>query len=255
MTDAMPLDGMVFVPAGPFVMGSDPGEGETNEEPEHVVTLSAYYVDAREVTNAQWRACVTAFGCTEPSLPDSNTRSGYYTDVAYDDYPVIYVNQSQADAYCAWVGKRLPTEAEWEKAARGGCECVAPTECGLEDERVYPWGTASPACSLANFNPGTSCVAGGDTDAAGVRSPAGDSPYLTADMAGNVREWVADWYTPTYYAESPSTDPPGPTDGAARVVRGGAWSNNSLYLRLARRSFAPTTDQVDDIGLRCARSL
>jgi len=253
LADALPLGAMVYVPAGPFVMGSDTGEGAADEEPEHVVTLSAFYIDVYEVTNAQWRACVAASGCTAPSSSDSNTRTGYYTDTMYNDYPVIHVDWNQASAYCAWAGKRLPTEAEWEKAARGGCEIKAPATCGPEDERTYPWGDADPTCDLANGNLGGYCVAGGDTDAVGARSPGGDSPYGVTDMAGNVYEWVWDWYAIDYYALSPSADPPGPASGTTRVERGAAYTGLASTLRAARRNDFDPTGVGDRFGVRCAR--
>ena len=255
MPDAGAIVGMVFVPAGSFVMGSDPGEGnDPDEEPEHTVTLSPYYIDVHEVTNAEWRACVTAGGCTAPSSANSNTRTDYYTNATFDNYPVIYVSWNQASAYCTWAGKRLPTEAEWEKVARGGCEVVPPSTCGPEDERTYPWGDALPTCFLANYNPGPYCVSGGDTNAVGARSPAGDSPYGAQDMAGNVWEWVADWYASAYYGSSPSTDPAGPASGTARGARGGSWFNDATYLRAASRGVADAIVQSKLIGLRCART-
>jgi serine/threonine-protein kinase len=245
--------GTVLIPAGPFVMGSDSAEGYVEEEPEHIVTVSSYCMDVTEVTNAMWEACVSAGQCAAPANTSSGSRAPYYGNSTYDSYPVIYVNWSQAQAYCMWAGKRLPTEAEWEKAARGGCEKVAPSTCGPEDERTYPWGEAVPTCSLSNFNTGT-CV--GNTDAVGARSPAGDGPYGTQDMLGNVGEWVADWYSDTYYASSPSTDPSGPTTSATyRVVRGGSWYQAEMYQRVARRTYTNPGTLYDFIGVRCAKTL
>jgi formylglycine-generating enzyme required for sulfatase activity len=132
---------------------------------------------------------------------------------------MTYVDWAAAVTYCEWAGKRLPTEAQWEKAARGGCEMVAPTECGPEDERNYPWGDSAPTCVLANIQ---GCVGG--TEPVGSH-PAGDSPYSLHDMAGNVSEWVADWYSETYYETCAAgcIDPEGPATGTTRVIRGGSW--------------------------------
>ena len=244
---------MALVPAGDFVMGSDPGEGGSVERPEHVVTLSAYQIDRHEVTNVEYRLCEAAGACTAPESLNSHTRLGYHTAAAYDDYPVIYVNWVQSGAYCAWAGKRLPTEAEWEKAARGGCEVVAPSTCGPEDERTYPWGETPPMCSLANYYVAFYCV--GDTDAVGAR-PAGDSPYGAHDMAGNVLEWVADWYSLDYsWCAGGCTDPTGGPElgsGGNRVLRGGRW--NAEAMRISARDGGTEGISYDWFGLRCARS-
>lgn len=251
--DTCPAE-MVYVPCGPFVMGSDPGEGFDDERPEHTVALSGYCIDRAEVTNAQWRSCVAAGGCRPPAGgPSSRTRADYHANPAFDDYPVINVDWDQATAYCARAGKRLPTEAEWEKAARGGCETIAPAACGIEDERTYPWGDSSPTCDIAGF---FGCLR--DTSGVGARSPAGDSPYGAQDMAGNVWEWVADWYDAACYATCASDclDPAGPgssVDGT-RVQRGGSWSSDPGLLRAAHRVRSNPSNAADDVGLRCART-
>jgi serine/threonine-protein kinase len=243
---------MVRVPAGPVVVGSDPGEGDTDEEPEHVVVLSEFCIDTFEVTNRDWLQCQAGGGCSRPHASGSRTRLNYIGSPEFDDFPVINVDWNEATAYCAWVGKRLPTEAEWEKAARGGCEVVAPASCGPEDERTYPWGDAAPDCTLANF---VACV--GDTTPVDAH-PAGASPYGAMNLADNVSEWVADWYAGSIYAtcaDGSCVDPQGPPSGSERVHRGGSWESTAAYVRCANRFRQVDGYSFDNLGFRCAASL
>ena len=240
-----PVD-MVYIPAGAFIMGSD--DGEADERPAHTVYLNAYWIDRYEVSNALYATCVLAGVCSPPTQTNSETHPSYYTDLRFKSYPVIYVDWYQAQTYCAWRGARLPSEAEWEKAARGA------------DGRRYPWGETFDAtrlnfcdasCDLSWANPN---VNDGYADTAPVDAyPLGASPYGVYNMAGNVWEWVSDWYAADYYVSAPSTAPGGPTTGAQRVTRGGGYVNDYYYLRVTtRRRFMPNVSS-SSTGFRCAR--
>lgn len=220
---------MALVPAGDFIMGSE--HGNPNEQPVHNVHLDAFYMDIYEATNVLYKTCVGAGVCTPPNETSSYNILGYYNDLEYNDFPVVYVNWNQANNYCKWRGGGLPTEAQWEKAARG------------TDGRTYPWGEES-ACLRANsFGCGLFETKVGSYEE-------GKSPYAIYDMAGNVQEWVADWYLADYYVNSPASNPLGPNVGQYRVVRGGSFFGDvrSTY----RNFFVPSYNQ-SDVGFRCAR--
>jgi len=227
-TDTSP----VRVPAGAFSMGSD--SGAADEKPAHRVTGSAFAMDRYEVTNGRYQACVGAGACSAPSLFSSATRAHYFDDPAFADYPVIFVSWAQAKAFCSFAGGRLPTEAEWERAAAGS-----------DAPRTYPWGESPPDCSKANF---AGCV--GDTDRVG-RRPAGQSPYGAFDMAGNVWEWTSDWYDAAYYRTSPSQDPTGPASGTLKVMRGGCWVSGAVSLRTTCRKASLPDAWAPNVGFRC----
>jgi formylglycine-generating enzyme required for sulfatase activity len=241
----------VFIPAGQFMMGCSPDlypdgcDGDTY--PIHAVYLNGFYIDRTEVTNAQYNACMAAGACGERRFCESQTRPDYCENPKYANFPVIGVNWSRANEYCTWVGKRLPTEAEWEKAARG------------TDLRKYPWGDEAATCERANFlvefwpDP-VPCV--GDTVAIGSY-PDNVSPYGAWDMSGNVSEWVNDWYEPHYYYKSPYYNPPGPdiTVKKEHLVRGGSWQDNARSVTTLVRLDESEIYKTKRIGFRCAKSL
>ncbi len=247
-----PVDGMVmvYVPAGEFIMGasSDDPYALDWETPAHTVFLDAYWIDSTEVTNAMYAMCVADGACTSPMEKRSFSRSSYYEDASCGSYPVIHVTWQQAHDYCQWAGRRLPTEAEWEKAARG-------TDC-----RIFPWGNDQPTTAMANLcgeecrmEPRESGFSDGFPDTAPVGFFTGDvSPYGAYDVAGNVAEWVADRGQPDYYSISPERNPGGPSTGETRVIRGGFFGVTLRGARLSARSFLlPTTSSEYD-GFRCA---
>ncbi|MFV8753683.1 formylglycine-generating enzyme family protein [Nannocystaceae bacterium ST9] len=248
------VDGMAHVPAGPFWMGCRPGLDSSPVEvdcegdlllatPFRQVDLSGYWIDVVEVSHGEFAKCLAAGACAPPLDDDWVERPR--------DWPVMLVNWTHAQAYCEWKGKRLPTEAEWEKAARG------------IDGRRYPWGDRHPDCDLAVFNISDAEFATGacpeipGPQPVGSR-PAGASPYGVLDMAGNASEWVADWYAPGY-ADRPARDPLGPSRGTEKVIRGGnygSWvaSAGGYSLRTSiRKASSPTSTTVFADGFRCAK--
>ena len=226
---------MVEIPAGEFVMGFDGTQALEDERPAHRVWLDTYSMDRYEVTTAHYAAFLTDTNHAPPWLWNlvNLTQHG--------DRPVIGVDWADADAYCRWKGKRLPTEAEWEKAARG------------IDGRLYPWGSHLPTEQLANY------ALGARFSYSQVLMPVpsydqGKSPYGMYQMAGNVWEWVSDWYSASYYERSPDRNPTGAESGQFKVVRGGSWSDLPKYLlTYGRFKLLPQT-QNSYTGFRCAKS-
>ena len=225
-------DGMVLIniPAGEFSMGARDGIGDANEHPQHRVYLDSYWIDQTEVTNVMYSKCVSDGACT----PLTNQK--YYSDIQFDNHPVVYVNWFQAKTYCEWAGRRLPTEAEWEKAANG------------MDGSAYPWGDGAPTTNLANYNN----FVGGTTEVGAY--PDGKSFYGVLDLAGNVSEWVADSYSASYYSQSPDKNPQGPEENNYRVLRGGSWISDSNRLRASSRVRYVADFGDYNNGFRCALS-
>jgi formylglycine-generating enzyme required for sulfatase activity len=247
-----PVDRMpqVYIPAGTFRMGGLDVRRALNEVPEHDVTLDAFWMDQLEVTNAMYGLCVHTGACTLPQELKSQRRPEYFDNPEFKDYPVVYVTWGQAKTYCEWAGRRLPTEAEWERAGRG------------DDFRTFPWGEDKANGLLANFN-----MLVGDTSRVGTY-PAGASPFGVLDMAGNVAEWVNDFYSFDYSKALDDTlNPTGQATSSSfhRVVRGGSLGDAEINIRVAKRSSvlgsnlsAPEDsnsylgDSSPRIGFRCA---
>ncbi len=222
---------MVLISAGAFTMGAT--DGHEDEKPPHAVHLKAYYIDLYEVTVDRFARYLKGVNAEHPLAWKEATNG------SHGDKPVVGVDWFDAQEYCEWVGKRLPTEAEWEKAARGS------------DARRYPWGSQTPTRAHANFN--RLAWKGYATLTEVGHFEQGRSPYGLYDMAGNVWEWVSDHYDQTYYAHSPVEDPRGPSIGPLRVLRGGSWSNDPEILRASNRGGYPPGAHRSDFGFRCAK--
>lgn len=231
----------IDIPAGQFLMGSDPTmdpNAAGDEMPQHPVTLDAYQIGKHEITNAAYARCVRATICSTPG------NRAYYDDPAYAQHPVLYVSWDQARIFCQWVGGRLPTEAEWEKAASW--------DEAKQVKSIYPWGNEAPTCELANYG---GCV--GSTTEVGSY-PDGDSPAGASDMAGNVWEWVYDWYDSDYYSQlaynpNQAWNPRGPSSGTYKVVRGGSFYGDWDVVRAAYRYGRDPGAQFNYVGFRCVR--
>jgi formylglycine-generating enzyme required for sulfatase activity len=241
---------MALILAGPFEMGAE--AGAPDERPVHTVLLDEFYIDVYEVTNASFADFLTSQGnqteggafwldIEESHIFENEIR--FTPEPGFEDHPVVEVTWHGAAAFCEWRGARLPTEAEWEKAARGGLEGAA-----------YPWGDGKPGCETGSESGAQSRNCDGQTVPVGRF---GANGYGLYDMAGNVFEWVLDWYDENYYAISPLENPTGPeTSGSFgnKLMRGGAWRYDPTFLRLDIRLAAPTDLWFDDVGFRCARS-
>ena len=249
-----------------------------DETPQHKVTLSAYYMDLTEVTVAEYKKCVAAGQCAEPGGDSTSSycnwdSAGKTAKAGRDQHPVNCVNWTESQKYCKWRGGQvdvanaskydLPTEAQWEMAARGDCEKngkAASDDAGCKAAmRTYPWGDQTPSCTYAVMSDGGNGC-GKNTTAAVGSKVAGDSPYGVHDMAGNVWEWVRDWYSSSYYGSSPgsdpmNSDPMNSVSASFRVIRGGSFGFVAAHLRAGDRiNVTPSFAFNYDFGVRCARS-
>jgi eukaryotic-like serine/threonine-protein kinase len=257
-----PTDGaiMVYVPEGPFLMGSK--DGKADERPNRQVVLDAFWLYQTEVTNTQFAIFVAATAHST-SAEESGESRVFFDDIrgAYwaapegpesdlvgrEAYPVLHVSWFDADAYCSWAGGRLPTEAQWEKGARG------------TDGREFPWGNSLGTAEIVNFcdsNCPANWANAAQDDGYGMAAPvgtypAGASPYGALDMAGNVWEWLADWYDENYYSYAPLENPTGPESGTFRVFRGGSWMETPATLRVPARARVLPISHSSNLGFRC----
>ncbi len=244
-TSVSPESGLdqITIPEGVFLMGSK--GHDLDEWPVLEVYLNAFRIDKTEVTNEMYKLCVKDRKCVEPR------NHADYDNPLYSNHPVVYVTWTDAKNYCAWKGRRLPTEAEWEKAASWNER--------THQKFVYPWGNEEPSCKLTNYKGDTEgCI--GHTSSVGSY-PAGNSPYGVEDMAGNVWEWVNDQYDMNYYESlrstpAPITNPQGPDQETLYVFRGGSWRDTARDLRSANRGRGKDNDKstIDELGFRCASS-
>ena len=278
VTQVSDKDGMtlLYVPAGEFKMGAADSDSQAGarEKPQHTVYLDAFWIDQTDVTNALFKKFSDA---TSYKTDAEKQGSGYVFDATakswsdtkgadwqhprgpgsnlngLDQHPVVQVSWNDAKAYCIWAGGDLPTEAQWEKVARW--------DDVKKQSRIYPWGDQAVAGNLLNFADRNLNVDGADKtidDGYQYTSPVGHypngaSPYGALDMAGNVGQWVADWYGETYYTSSPNRNPTGPTSDQYHVLRGGSWYNVASYVRASARYWSGPVDRLDVIGFRCAR--
>lgn len=233
---------MVLIPEGSFPMGVPHGDrdGGRDEYPRHDVFVNDFYIDKFELTNSRYLEFVKATNHRVPQNPKNATRNLWEGDTITEslaDRPVVNVDWADAQAYCQWAGKRLPTEAEWEKAAKGTAD------------RRFPWGNVEPTNKHLNFNQQWI----GEKTLMPVGSyELGKSPFGVYDMAGNVWEWVNDWYDAKYYEKSPAKNPMGPESGTKRVLRGSGWQNETPTVRIFTRVDSDPTIRNESTGFRCA---
>lgn len=229
---------MVKIPAGSFIRGSSQGSGRTDEVPRTKIYVDGFTIDKYEVTNSRYLTFIAATGHKEPF--NVYSEGSLFKVPGIDDLPVVQVTWHDAADYCQWVGKRLPTEAEWEKAARG------------RDGRIYPWGNDPPTQEHANYD--RDWAKKSTLKPVGTQ-PKGASPYGVHDMAGNAREWVQDWYDRDYYQHAPKRNPKGPDKSLLKVIRGGSWRSFDADIRTASRGKGGFALKTHGTGFRCARDI
>jgi len=229
---------MVIIPAGPFIRGSAPGEGRLDEQPRRKIYVNAFAIDKYEVSNAHYLKFLDET-LHKPPLNVFAERP-FNQEEGIADLPVVQVTWHDAVDYCFWAGKRLPTEAEWEKSARG------------TDGRLYPWGEEPLTTQRANFDKDWE---GKNTFVEVAALPEGQSPFGLYNLSGNVREWVQDWYDSEYYSNSPDKNPKGPETGILKVLRGGSWRSFDSDVRANSRGKGGFALKTHGIGFRCARDI
>ncbi len=232
--------GMVLIEGGKSTIGAPESDFNANADskPQRVVTLASFYIDALEVTNRDYAKCVAAGYCQEPPEDKSETRDHYYSYEGYGRFPVVNVTWEDATNYCNYLGKRLPTEAEWEKAAMG-----------ILEFRRYPWGNDSPKPYHLNLS-----GVPGDTEM-GNSYPKGASSFGVLDTAANVSEWVDDWYAKDAYSQINPANPVGPEEGTQKVIRGDSWKTPLMLVNLTNRYQLEPTGYRNDLGFRCAKNV
>ena len=237
---ADPPTDMLYIPSGYAMMGAEYGDlsAQADAKPNHLVFLDAYYIDMHEVTNAEYAVCVAAGKCRLPQYAGSKTREQYFGSVTFANFPVVNISWQDAADYCAFAKKRLPTEAEWERAGRGA-----------EDNRRYPWGNGSP--KSVNIN--TTQIPG-DTERVNIYAK-GLSPYGAADMLGNVSEWVSDWYDAEWYKNDERENPKGPASGTEKTIRGSSFETERSDLHITMRSGMAPENFSNTVGFRCAADI
>lgn len=262
-------DEMAVIAAGSFVRGTPQGMGDPDEVPQRTLYLDAFRLDREEVTNRRYRTFLQATGhripehCCDPSY---NLWTGGNLDSSLLDHPVVNVDWHDAEAFCRWAGKRLPSEAEWERAARGtkgrvfpwgdewdrtranGASYWAEREFSSAEEAKAWWAEEGAMLLIQKGRQGIATVAE-------QALPQGATPEAVQQLAGNVWEWVADWYDPSYYAVAPERNPPGPASGEYKVLRGGSWLNQQAFLRGAVRDGSRPTMRNHGTGFRCAQDI
>lgn len=234
-------EGMLLVDEGYYMMGAENGDlyAQDAAKPLHEIFTKPYYIDKFEVSNGDYAECVAAGACSAPQKTSSKTREQYYDSTAFSRFPVVNVTWQDAQNYCEYVDKRLPTEAEWEKAARG-----------TEDSRRYSWGNGSPKIYYVNVTKSP-----GDTEMPNSY-PKGNSPYGLADVMANVSEWTSDWFAEDAYKTlTENENPGGPEDGTEKVVRGDSFETELSMLHLTNRSGMDPAAYSDTVGFRCVKDV